>query len=112
MNAGARAGGISGSGPSSYWISFDNDHRQGHRPSHLHGLPPSRAWTTTSTSAHRHQGATSSATRLTAMQFHSTQNKNETAAFHEAILRGLPPDKGLYFPRPHPHAPPRDLDGR
>jgi homoserine kinase len=25
MNAGARAGGISGSGPSSYWISFDND---------------------------------------------------------------------------------------
>ena len=24
MNAGARAGGISGSGPSSYWISFDN----------------------------------------------------------------------------------------
>ncbi len=25
MNAGARAGGISGSGPSSYWISFDQD---------------------------------------------------------------------------------------
>ena len=32
------------------------------------------------------------------MQFHSTNNKNETAAFHEAILRGLPPDNGLYFP--------------
>ena len=32
------------------------------------------------------------------MQFHSTKNKNETAAFHEAILRGLPPDNGLYFP--------------
>ncbi len=32
------------------------------------------------------------------MQFQSTKNKNETAAFHEAILRGLPPDNGLYFP--------------
>ena len=32
------------------------------------------------------------------MQFHSTKNKSETAAFHEAILRGLPPDNGLYFP--------------
>ena len=32
------------------------------------------------------------------MQFHSTKNKNETASFHEAILRGLPPDNGLYFP--------------
>ena len=32
------------------------------------------------------------------MQFHSIKNKNETAAFHEAILRGLPPDNGLYFP--------------
>ena len=32
------------------------------------------------------------------MQFHSTHNKNVTAAFHEAILQGLPPDNGLYFP--------------
>lgn len=32
------------------------------------------------------------------MQFHSTNNRSETAAFHEAILRGLPPDNGLYFP--------------
>ena len=32
------------------------------------------------------------------MQFHSTKNKNVTAAFHEAILQGLPPDNGLYFP--------------
>ena len=39
------------------------------------------------------------------MQFHSTKNKNETAAFHEAILRGLPPDNGLYFPNHIPTLP-------
>ena len=39
------------------------------------------------------------------MQFHSTNNKNETAAFHEAILRGLPPRQRTLLPGPHPHAP-------
>jgi len=39
------------------------------------------------------------------MRFHSTKNKNETAAFHEAVLRGLPPDNGLYFPDAIPTLP-------
>ena len=46
------------------------------------------------------------------MQFHSTNNKNVTAAFHEAILQRTAPRQRTLLPGPHPHAPTGDLDGR
>ena len=42
LDAGARAGGISGSGPSSYWVSLDRRHGRGRGPGDLGRLPPRR----------------------------------------------------------------------
>ncbi len=39
------------------------------------------------------------------MDFHSTRDRGETAPFHQAILRGLPPGGGLYFPNEIPTVP-------
>jgi threonine synthase len=45
------------------------------------------------------------------MNFHSTEQGRETASFREAILRGLPPGGGLYFPDSIPTLPLRTWSG-
>ena len=39
------------------------------------------------------------------MKFYSTKNKNHQVSLKEAVLRGLPPDNGLYMPQEIPRLP-------
>ena len=40
------------------------------------------------------------------MQFYSTNKKSPSVDFREAVIRGQPPDKGLYFPESVPRLEP------
>ena len=44
------------------------------------------------------------------MKYYSLNNKNHQVTFEEAVINGLAPDKGLYFPMEIPKLPQSFLD--
>src|SRR5690554_5115440 len=45
------------------------------------------------------------------MKYYSLNNPNHVSTFEDAVIRGLAPDKGLYFPSHIPKLPPALFEG-